>query len=142
MYLFDTDMLSQIIKKSPSVSFIRRLASTDPDDQFTTSITVGELVYGAHKSERPEYFIEKLERLVWPNIRILPFDQGSAKVYGKLRADMEKKGTALAEPDLRIAAIAFHHGLTIVTGNIRHFSKIPGLAVENWIHGELKEVTV
>lgn len=97
MYLFDTDALSQAIKKSPSILFIRKLASVDPEKQFTTTITVGELVYGAYKSNRPEYFIEKLEKSVWPNIQILPFDEGSVKVYGKLRADMERKGTPLTE---------------------------------------------
>jgi predicted nucleic acid-binding protein len=134
MYLFDTDAISQVIKRSPSLSFIRKLASTDIEQQFTTTITVGELVYGAFKSNRPDFFIEKLERLVWPNIRILPFDEGSAKVYGKLRAALERKGTPLPEPDLRIASMAIHHGLTVITGNTKHFSKVPGLTVEDWIH--------
>jgi tRNA(fMet)-specific endonuclease VapC len=133
MYLFDTDALSQIIKKNPSLAFIRKLASIEPEHQFTTVITVGELVYGAYKSDRPEYFFEKLEKLVWPNIHILPFDVGSANVYGRLRADLEKKGTPLTEPDLRIAAIALHYGLIVITGNLKHFSKVPGLGVENWI---------
>ena len=83
---------------------------------------------------RPEFFIEKLERLVWPNIRILSFDESSAKVYGRLRADMERKGTPLTEPDLRIASIAMHHGLSVITGNSKHFSRVPGLEVEDWIH--------
>lgn len=133
MYLFDTDALSQIIKKDPSMVFIRKLASIEPEQQFTSSITVGELVYGAHRSGRPEYFIEKLEKLVWPNINILSFDEGAAKVYGRLRADLEKQGTPLSEPDLRIASIALHHELTVITGNLKHFSKVPGLGVENWI---------
>ena len=136
MYLFDTDAISQVIKRSPSLAFIRRLASTDIENQFTTTITVGELVYGAYKSNRPEFFLEKLERLVWPNIRILSFDESSAKVYGKLRADLERKGTSLIEPDLRIASIAINHGLIVITGNTKHFSKIPGLKVENWLHDE------
>ena len=133
MYLLDTDALSQIIKKDPSIAFIRKLASIEPERQFTSSITVGELVYGAHKSGRPEYFIEKLEKLVWPNIHILPFDEESAKVYGRLRAGLEKKGTPLTEPDLRIASIAMHHGLIVITGNLKHFSKVPGLRLEHWI---------
>ncbi|MBA4391255.1 MAG: PIN domain nuclease [Syntrophus sp. (in: bacteria)] len=134
MYLFDTDALSQIIKKSPSILFIRRLASLDSDKQFTTAITVGELVYGAYKSNRPYYFIEKLDRLVWPNIQILSFEENSAKIFGELKAEMEKKGTPLSEPDLRIASIAIHHGLIVVTGNTRHFSRIPGLTTEDWIN--------
>jgi tRNA(fMet)-specific endonuclease VapC len=71
--------------------------------------------------------------LVWPNINILPFDEGSAEVYGRLRADLEKNGTPLNEPDLRIASIAMHHGLIVITGYVKHFSKVPGLGVENWI---------
>jgi len=133
MYLFDTDALSQIIKKNPSIAFIRKLASIEPAQQFTTSITVGELVYGAHKSDRPRYFIEKLEKLVWPNIQILPFDESAANVYGRMRADLEKKGTPLSEPDLRIASIAIDRGLIVITGNLKHFSKVPGLGAENWI---------
>lgn len=136
MYLFDTDSISQVIKGSPFIPFIKKLASTDIEKQFTTTITVGELVYGAFKSKRPEFFIEKLEKFVWPNIHILPFDEGSAKVYGKLRADMEGKGTPLSEPDLRIASIAIYHGLIVVTGNTKHFLKVPGLKVEDWIHGK------
>lgn len=135
MYLFDTDAISQIIKKNPSIKFIRRLASVLPEQQFTTVITVGEMVYGAYKSNRALYFIEKLDKIIWPNIHILSFDEGAAKVYGRLRAEMEKKGITLGEPDMRIAAIAIHHGLIVVTGNTRHFSRIPELKLENWIDG-------
>ena len=135
MYLFDTDVISQIIKKNPSITFIKRLASVLPEQQFTTTITVGEMVYGAYKSNRPLYFIEKLDKIVWPNIHILPFDEGAAKVYGRLRAEMEKKGVSLGEPDMRIASIAMHNGLIVVTGNTRHFSKVHGLKVEDWIKG-------
>ncbi len=133
MYLFDTDALSQIIKRNPSLSFIKKLASVPPRRQFTTAITVGEMVYGAHKSNRPAHFISKLNDLVWPNIQILPFDRNSAEIYGKIRAMLEKKGTPLTEPDLRIASIALCHKLILVTVNVKHFLKISGLTIENWL---------
>jgi tRNA(fMet)-specific endonuclease VapC len=133
MYLFDTDSISQIIKSRPYLSFIKKLASVSPEDQFTTTITVGELVYGAYKSSRSEYFLDKLETIVWPNINILSFDEDAAKIYGRVRADMEKKGIAVSEPDMRISAIALCHNLTVVTGNTRHFFRVPGLKVENWL---------
>ena len=133
MYLFDTDSISQIIRQQPNLSFIKRLASISPDDQFTTTITVGEMVYGAYKSNRPSYFLERLDRLVWPNINILSFDEAAAKTCGKVKAEMENKGTVLSEPDMRISAIALHHNLTVVTGNTRHFFRVPGLKVENWL---------
>jgi tRNA(fMet)-specific endonuclease VapC len=54
-------------------------------------------------------------------------------MYGKLRARLERVGTPVSEPDLRIASIALNLQLTLVTGNVRHFSRIPGLNVENWL---------
>lgn len=52
---------------------------------------------------------------------------------GKIRAELEKKGTPLTEPHMRIASIALCHKLVLVTGNVKHFSKISGLTIENWI---------
>ncbi|MBN1832763.1 MAG: hypothetical protein JW896_11700 [Deltaproteobacteria bacterium] len=57
----------------------------------------------------------------------------SAEIYGKIRAELEKKGTALTEPDMRIASIALCHKLVLVTGNVKHFSRISGLTIENWL---------
>lgn len=133
MFLFDTDILSNILKKNPSPTLLRRIAIIPSDQQFTSTITVGEMIYGAYKSGRPSYFLEKLDKLVLPNVNILSFDEASAYTYGKLRAEIEKKGTPLTEPDLRIASIAITYNLTIVSGNVRHFFKIPGVKVENWI---------
>ena len=64
---------------------------------------------------------------------ILPFDQPSAEAYGSLRAELEASGRPLAEPDLRIAAIATAYDLTLVTGNVRHFRRVPNLPVEDWL---------
>jgi tRNA(fMet)-specific endonuclease VapC len=131
-YLIDTDTLSNPLKRSPSLMLLRRLAVVPPEEQFTSTITVGEMVYGAYKSQRPEYFLQRLESEVWPNIRILPFDTAAAVVYGRVRRQLENLGTTVAEPDLRIASIALARGLTLVTGNLRHFSHVPDLPVENW----------
>ena len=64
MYLFDTDVLSQIIKPSPLPRLLARLAALTPEQQYTSAITVGELVYGAHRSPRPEHFLQLLEERV------------------------------------------------------------------------------
>jgi len=132
-YLFDTDTLSNPLKKTPSLSLIRRLASVPPEQQFTIAITVGEMIYGAHKSQRRDDILQRLNTQVWPNVQILPFDTAAAQVYGPLRRELELRGTPVAEPDLRIAAIALSHGLTLITGNVRHLSKVPGLLIENWL---------
>jgi len=133
MYLFDTDILSAVIKKSPPLPLIKRLSSIPPEHQFTTAINVGELVYGAYKSHNPAYFIEKLENALWSNIQILTFDKSAAVIYGRLRSELEKSGRPLSEPDMRIASIALLHNLTLITGNIKHFSRIKNLRVENWL---------
>ncbi len=133
MFLFDTDTLSQVMKPNPSSDLLSRLASVPPDEQFTSSIIMGELVYGAHHGPRTEYHLLQLDEVVLPMVHVLPFDRAAGVTYGSLRADLERAGTPLVEPDLRIAAIALTKDLTVVTGDVRHFSRIRGLRVENWI---------
>jgi len=132
MYCFDTDVLSASIGREPPTHLIRRLSLVVPDEQATTSITLGELLYGAAK-RGSRRLSRDIEALVWSLVHILPFDEPAARVYGSLRADLEGEGTPLAEPDLRIASIALARDLTLVTGNVRHFSRVPGLRVENWL---------
>ncbi|MBI3997991.1 MAG: hypothetical protein HY355_03080 [Armatimonadetes bacterium] len=61
MYQFDTDTISALLKRDPPSRLVRRLAEVPPDQQQTSTITVGELVYGAYRSSRPAYFLERLE---------------------------------------------------------------------------------
>lgn len=133
MYIFDTDTLSNIIKKQPSQKLMNALENTPYEYQFTTVITVGEMIYGAHKSNRPDFFLSKLDKIILPNIQILSFDEISARIYGELRANLERQGKTVSEPDLRIASITVQHRFTLVTGNISHFSHIPKLKIENWM---------
>lgn len=133
MYLFDTDTISSVLRKDPPSGLLRRLAGVPPGRQFTSAITVGELVYGAYRSARRDHFLSKLDQLVWPNVQILPFDEAAGRVYGQLRARLERAGSPLAEPDLRIAAITLVHDLTLITGNLRHFVRIKELKIENWL---------
>lgn len=133
MFLFDTNILSDVVKRNPSSALIDRLLGTPPEQQFTTAITIGEMVYGAYKSSRPDYYLESLSKKILPNITVLSFDEQSAYIYGKLRSDLEKKGTPIPEADLQIASIALLNKLTLITGNVKHFEKIPDLSIENWL---------
>ena len=132
MYCFDTDVLSAVIRRDPPLALIRRLAQVPPTEQATTTITLGELLYGAAK-RGSDRLTRRVREVVTLATVILPFDADAAEVYGPLRAQLENEGRRLAEPDLRIASIALPRGLTVVTGNVRHFSRVPGLAVENWL---------
>jgi tRNA(fMet)-specific endonuclease VapC len=132
MYCFDTDTLSAVIRRDPPLSLIRRLAQTPPELQFTTSITLGELLYGAAKRGSVS-LTRKVRELLVGAVLVLPFDERAAEVYGPLRAHLESEGRRLDEPDLRIASIALSRNLIVVTGNLRHFSRVPDLKVENWL---------
>lgn len=134
MYLLDTDILSNLMKRSPSSTLVARVAQVPPEQQFTSSITLGELVYGAHRlRERTAILTEKIEDALLPNLPVLSFDAAAARHYGELRAKLERMGTPVGDADMRIAAIALSHDLKVVTGNERHFQRVPELEIENWL---------
>jgi tRNA(fMet)-specific endonuclease VapC len=132
-YLLDTDILSNLMKRAPSSALIARLARVPPEQQFTSSITFGELVYGAHRSGRAEALLERIENTLLPDLPVLPFDASAARRYGEVRAALEESGTPIGDADMRIAAIALARDLKMVTGNERHFRRVPGLEVVNWM---------
>lgn len=132
MYCFDTDVLSATMRRAPHLPLIRRLAQLQPTDQFTTAITLGELLYGAERRGSAR-LRAKVRDLIGSALTVLPFDAAAAEVYGELRARLEAEGRRLDEPDLRIASIALAHDLTLVTANLRHFDRVPDLVVENWL---------
>jgi tRNA(fMet)-specific endonuclease VapC len=113
------------------ISFL--LNSLSPEFQHTTSINSAEIYYAAHGSPNKDIIFEAFEEAVFPNVTILPFDEKSDRVYGKLKANLEKKGIVKSEPGLRIASIALQHGFILVSGNIRHFQGIPRLKIEDSI---------
>jgi tRNA(fMet)-specific endonuclease VapC len=132
VYCFDTDVLSAVIKRDPPLHLIRRLAATPPSEQCTTSITLGELLYGVAKRGSPA-LADRVRDLIASAGAVLPFDDAAAEQYGALRARLEHDGRRLAEPDLRIASISLSRDLTLVTANTRHFARVPRLRVENWL---------
>ena len=132
MYCFDTDTLSAVLRRDPPLALIRRLAQVAPPLQFTTTITLGELLYGAARRGSPK-LTRRVREVIALATTALPFDERAAEVYGPLRDELEREGRRLDEPDLRIASIALSRDLTVVTGNVRHFGRVPNLAVENWL---------
>ena len=135
MYLLDTDVLGNLIKRSPADSLVSRLARVAPEEQFTSGVTLGELLYGAHRSARAAVLLERIEAVIPVDLSVLPFDAAAARRYGEVRAALENDGTPIGDADTRIAAIALTHGLRIVTGNERRFRRVPNLEVENWLAG-------
>jgi len=75
--------------------------------------------------------LEKIEAVLLPNLPVLAFDTVAAQRYGEIRAELERLGTPIGDADMRIAAIALSNGLRVVTGNERHFRRVPELETEN-----------
>lgn len=132
MYCFDTDTVSNLLRRVPSLALVRRVAATPKEEQSTTAITVAELLYGAARIGSAE-LAEQIVAIVGSAQVVLPFDEAAAHVYAELKSELERRGDPLHEPDLRIAAIALSRDLTLVTGNVRHFERVPDLRVENWL---------
>lgn len=132
MYLLDTDILSDLMKRKPSGRLEARIASVPADTLFTSSITLGELIFGA-KKKRSSRLMRAVEDRVVCYLPVLPFDADAARRYGETRAETERRGTPIGDADLRIASIALVRGLTVVTGNTKHFQRVPDLGVENWL---------
>ena len=97
-----------------------------------SSITLGELYYGAEKSARPPDNIAAIDEFC-ARIEVLDFPAKAAAHYGAMRAELARRGTPVGALDLLIGAHARAEGLTLVTNNLREFERMPGLNVENWV---------
>ena len=128
-YLIDTDILIYSKKGNPIVNEWLQKNKNIP--MSVSVITLGELIYGAHKSQHPQRSMITVNHIrnIFP---IIELDQGIIEVFGNIKAKQEKKGERLADMDLLIAATALYMNMTLVTNNIKHFSKIDGLSLENW----------
>jgi tRNA(fMet)-specific endonuclease VapC len=127
--LLDTDTCIAILRGNAAV--IKRRAATD-DNVATTWITVAELHYGAAKSRAPEKN-RGLAKSFLATLPILGLDEVSAQIFGEAKAMLDQRGQGLADADLFIAAIAVANRAIVVTGNRRHYERIPGVTLENWI---------
>jgi len=77
--------------------------------------------------------MDNLQKVLLPAVNIVGFDSRAAYICGRLRAQLEQQGRPVAFADLQIGAIAMANDLILISGNIKHFRQIPGLAVENWL---------
>ncbi|MEX2605503.1 MAG: type II toxin-antitoxin system VapC family toxin [Gracilimonas sp.] len=130
-YLLDTNICIYIIKKKPKIVF-DRFNTCEPGSIAISSVTLAELQYGISKSSKPQKNQEALELFLLP-LDILDFNGKAAVEYGKIRADLERKGTPIGSLDLLIAAHARSLETTLVTNNEKEFRRVEKLNVENWI---------
>jgi tRNA(fMet)-specific endonuclease VapC len=128
MNLLDTDHCIAILRKQ--LDLREHIA---PDDELaTTSISVAELTHGANRSQRRDDNLARLEVLL-SALSILPFDESAGRRFGVLKAELEIRGDPLDDLDLQIASIAIETNSALLTNNTKHFKRISGLRLVNWL---------
>ncbi len=130
MYLLDTNACIRILNGT-SPSLIDHLKAVPRLQVRLSSIVKAELLYGARKSSRVAENLRLLERF-FDTITSLPFDDHCAQEYGLLRDELDRAGTPIGPNDLLIAATARAHRAVLVTHNIREFSRVAELRLEDW----------
>jgi tRNA(fMet)-specific endonuclease VapC len=129
-YMLDTNICIYAIKHKPE-TVIRNFMLHDPDEMCISSITYAELMHGVEKSQAVEKNRMAISLFLSP-LTILDFDADAAEEYGKVRADLEQKGTPIGPMDMLIAGHAKSKGLIVVTNNTREFIRVGGLRLEDW----------
>jgi tRNA(fMet)-specific endonuclease VapC len=129
-YMLDTNICIYCIRKNPQKVF-RRMQGREIGDVGISAITYSELRFGVADSSNPEQNSIALAEFIAP-LEVLNYTAEIAETYGSIRSFLKTKGKLIGPLDLLIAAHAVHLESTLVTNNVREFSRIPGLKIENW----------
>lgn len=131
MWLLDTNAWIAYLNKKTSPIQSRILSVPVEKLLLCDDVVKAELYYGAYKSTKKSENLARLEAL-FRLVHSLPFDAVAARYFGEMRAMLERNGTLIGGYDMQIAAIALANELTLVTHNVREFSRIPYLRLEDW----------
>ncbi|MDB9344632.1 type II toxin-antitoxin system VapC family toxin [Nodularia spumigena CS-586/05] len=130
LYLLDTNVCIMYLNgRSSSVSHY--IDNLEVDKIAVCSVVKAELFFGSIRSNNPQKNL-MLQKSFLQQFVSLPFDDSCAEIYGKVRADLAKTGTPIGSNDIQIAAIALVNNLILVTHNVREFSRVKGLKIEDW----------
>ena len=130
MYLLDTNACIRILKGT-SPALVERLRFISRTQVRLSSVVKAELLYGARKSGRIADNLRLLQEF-FSTVASLPFDDRCAEEYGVIREELERAGTPIGANDLLIAATARAHDAVLVTHNVREFSRVADLRIEDW----------
>jgi tRNA(fMet)-specific endonuclease VapC len=130
MYCLDTNIWSYILRQ-PNKALIRNLSSKKTADLCLAELTRAELLYGALRSGQASHLRQRINELLSPYTH-LPFGGEAAVHYADIRMRLEKSGKPISPNDLIIAATARAAGATLVTANLREFSRVPSLKCRDW----------
>jgi len=129
-YFIDSDIFILAIR-GKSFSVRRWFHAVSPEQIKVPAIVAAELFFGAYRSSEPERALARVRELLGP-FEIVPFDAACASIYAKIRFELQKNGTPIGSNDFVIAAIALARHGTLVTHNIKEFSRVRGLKTQDW----------
>lgn len=128
LFMLDPDSVSFALRGHGRVA--ATILEHRPSQLCVSAITVAELRYGAERRQSSKLHAA-IDAFV-SNVAVLPFDDACASHFGTLAADLAARGTPIGDFDVLIAAHAMAAEATLVTNNVKHFSRVRGLKVENW----------
>lgn len=96
-YLFDTDAISETLRKKPAADYLQWLRTIPREQQYTSTIVIGELYKGAYRLTTRPQLLQQIRDRVLPAIIVLPFDLDIAEIYGQIYAELEQTGQILAD---------------------------------------------
>jgi tRNA(fMet)-specific endonuclease VapC len=129
MYVLDTNTLIYYFKGQGQVA--QNLASVLPEEIIVPTIVLFELQVGIEKSAAPTKRIQQLQQIL-SQVNLVGFDRDAAVAAATIRAQLEKQGTPIGPMDILIAGTALALQATLVTHNVKEFSRVPGLTIEDW----------
>jgi tRNA(fMet)-specific endonuclease VapC len=129
-FLLDTDIVSDVLR-NPRGKTATKVLQSGVDRIGVSIIVAAELEFGIARRNATAFAVRLGEFL--QQVEVLTFKAPADRIYGELRADLERRGKLIGPNDLLIAAHALALDRTLVTGNVREFSRIKSLRVENWL---------
>lgn len=129
-YMLDTDVVSFVAKRRPAI-YLDRMSVLPPDDICISAITEAELLLGLLKLP-DEDRRQRTVRQILTELHVLPWERGCAAHYAEIEHYLTRTGQRIGEMDTLIAAHALSLGVTLVTHNVRHHGRVPGLTVVDW----------
>ena len=127
--MIDTNIAIYTLKNRPAR--VRTAFKKHSGEMCLSSVSLGELIYGAEKSAQIERNLKVIEGFA-ARMKVAPFDTQAAIHFGQLRAELSKTGNLIGPYDMMIAGHARAMGLILVSNNLREFDRVPGLRFENW----------
>ncbi len=130
-YMLDTNICSYILRSRPP-SVKARFDEAGPSALAISTVVLAELLFGAARHPAAVAIRREIGDLT-SRLCVVPWDEAAAEHYGAIRAALEKRGTPLGAMDMLIAAHARSRGATLVSNDVRHFGRVEGLLVANWV---------